>query len=507
VRWSLIVAAAVLVVFAKTASAQPAPIVVDADVITYDSVQQIVTAEGNVRATFQRYKLFSDAARVDLGTGVVTATGRVRLIDADGQELRGQTLTFNSRTEQGVLERFDGVLQRRLYIRGERLDVRPERIVTERATLTTCDPRRPLYRVVARRIEIIPNAEIVAHDASLYLGGVRVVTLPRLTISLRPGGDGPSLPSFGVNDVDGYWADYKLRLGLLGATGDLYLKYGTQSGPFALLTLGYRYSGYAISTRLGRTQTNDYRRQYHQLRYDVAEVGVTLASGVRVASVPVAVNAYVTAGWYDEFLSRVGTTRLDGEVWFAAEPIRLSPGLYFTTRGGARFSTYGTGATRSITTFSAFLTYGVDRYTYVGLYYSLVAIQGFTPLSIDVVDPASTIGVYVSRSIPDRYRIEAQVYYNFVYPETRVLASVGVVLTPRWEIGVGFDYNFRTQAFEDLDYALRLICDCIDIAFRYRQIRREFSIEFGLTGFTQRPLAPFVPRTDPPPLLLPEQQP
>ena len=80
--------ACVVFVFARTAGAQPAPIAVDADVITYDALEQVIVAEGNVRTTFRQYRLFADAARFELRTGVVSATGRVRLVGLQGQELR-----------------------------------------------------------------------------------------------------------------------------------------------------------------------------------------------------------------------------------------------------------------------------------------------------------------------------------------------------------------------------------------------------------------------------------
>ena len=155
------------------------------------------------------------------------------------------------------------------------------------------------------------------------------------------------------------------------------------------------------------------------------------------------------------------------------------------------------------TTLAAALSYGLDRFTTVGLGYTYVDVRGSTPLSIDVVDPASTFSLGLVRAIPDRYRLAATVYYNAVVPETILQAFVGAIVTRSLEIGLFVDYNFRLASFTDIDYTLRWICDCIDIAVRYRQVRREISIEFGLVGFTQRG-APFVPRSlPPPPLTLP----
>jgi hypothetical protein len=76
--------------------------------------------------------------------------------------------------------------------------------------------------------------------------------------------------------------------------------------------------------------------------------------------------------------------------------------------------------------------------------------------------------------------------YNAAVPETKVTGSFVVAASPSLEVGVSAAYNLRTSAFDDVDYTLRVICDCVDAVVRYRQVRREISIEFGLVGITER---------------------
>lgn len=496
-RWSLIVAACVVFVFAHAASAQPAPTTIDADVITYDALQQVVTAEGNVRTTFRQYRLFADAARFDLRSGVVAATGRVRLVGTGGQELRGRALTYNTRTEAGVLESVEGVVERRVYLRGDRLEVSPDRFVAHESMVTTCDPARPLYRIQARRVEIIPGQEIVAQDASIYLGNRRLFTVMRYVISLRPGEEAAGLPGIGSNTVDGFWVDYRLPVRIASARGRLYLKYGAQTGIMPLLTLTHAARAFSTTARVGRTQTMDDRPASSLLRYDVAEIGLASHS-MPIGQTPFAWRVSAAAGWFEEQLSGISTTRLDAEVGLASRPIPVGPRLAFTTGVAFRVSSYGTGATRTITSLSAALAYELDRYTGVTLGYQIATIRGISPLAIDVVDPANTTSIGVVRTIPGRYRIAASVAYNVALAETKYQAAVGAFVTPTLELGVSAVYNTRLGAFEDIDYLFRRICDCIDVVIRYRQVRREFSIEFGLVGFPERG-APFVPRAIPEP--------
>lgn len=506
VRYGVIAMLAVVLISAGTAGAQPAPVTVEADSIVYDSAGQVVIAQGNVRITLRRYRLFADAARYDLRTQIVVATGNVRMVDARGQELRGHTLTYNARTEEGRFEPVEGIVdrERRVYVRGDRLDFTQDRLVCLEGFVTNCDPKRPIYHITARRIELIPDREIVAYHATLYLRNRRLFTIPRYILSLRPGVEGTILPGLGYNSLDGFWADYRIPVGVGSGRGRLYLKYGTITGIAPLLTQAWEERAYTATLRLGRAQLVDDRPAFNGLRYDVAEVGAAM-NPVRIGSGPFSWSLSGTAGWYSELVSGVATSRLDGELAVETTRLRVAPGLTFAARGAARISAYGTGATRTVTTFGAALTYRLDRHTTTSLRYLYTAVQGNTPLGIDVVDPASTVSLGVTRTVPDRFRISAGVAHNTVVPETTLTGSFMVIASPSLEVGASASYNLRLSKFDDVDYTVRFIRDCIDVVARYRQIRNEISIEFGFVGITER--RGMVPRTTRPDPVLPEDAP
>jgi lipopolysaccharide export system protein LptA len=504
VRGGLVLAAFVVLLAVGTANAQPATVTVDAETIAYDSVQQVVTARGNVRMVARRYRIFADAARYDLRQGVVVATGSVRVIDFLGRELRGQTLTYNTRTEEGMLEPAEGLIdrERRVFLRSGRVEFTPQRVRTEQSFVTSCDPQHPLVHVTARRIEIVPEEELVAYDASVYFRGRRLYSTPRFVVSLVPGEEGVLIPGLGYNSTDGYWLDVRSRVRLPEARGLVRVKYGTVSGAFALLTLAHREPTYTATLRLGRTQTLDEKQAFNLLPYYVAEVGAETAP-LRIGGTPFSWSARAAAGWFNDQTAAVSTTRLGAAVSLTSDPIPLSPRLSLALGAGLEVSLYGTGATRTLTTASAALTYALDQYSAAILRYDLRDTGGISPFVIDHVEVESTFSVGVRRIVPDRYRLEARVGYNALAAETKVTSTVAYVLTPSWEVAVSAIYNFRLAAFEDVDYTLRRICDCVDVVLRYRQIRREVSIEFGLVGFAER-RAPFVPRSTPrPPVVAP----
>ncbi len=96
--------------------------------------------------------------------------------------------------------------------------------------------------------------------------------------------------------------------------------------------------------------------------------------------------------------------------------------------------------------------------------------------------------------MPDRYALQASVAHNAAVPETVLSGALSLAVTPTLEVGVSAVYNTRLSAFDDIDYTLRRVCDCLDLAVRYRQVRQQISIEFGLVGITQR-RGTYVPRS------------
>jgi LPS-assembly protein len=477
-----------------------APITVDADVITYDAARQIVFAQGNVRMTMGEFRVIADVGQYDLRTHVATVTGRVRVLDPRrGRELRGRSLTYNVRTEEGVMESVEGIVdpERRVYVRGARLEFTPGRLIGHDSLVTTCDPRQLLLSTTARRVEIYPNQELIAQDASVHVGGRRLYSTSRLRISLRPDAEGLAFPGFGSNATDGFWVDGRVRVRAPQTRGNVHLKYGLHSGLFAYLTLTREMPAYSATLRLGRTQSSDTRQGFDLLPYDVAEVAL-LSRRLPLGSSPFSLQLGAAAGWFRERNTGLSTTRLDARIALESARIPVAARLTAATQAGFRLSQYGTGEARTIASFGADLTYALDAHTSVTLAYTYTGIRGPQPLLIDNVERASTLSVAATRAIADQYRVTLGVSHNTDLRETKYYASAAFVAKRNIELGISAIYNSRLSAFEDIDYTMRVICDCIDVVLRYRQIRGEISLGVGLLGFgPSRALLPRAPRPAP----------
>src|SRR5204863_7253550 len=69
------------------------------------------------------------------------------------------------------------------------------------------------YLITARSITVIPGHRAVAQGVGLWLFGVRLLTVPRVSYSLRPGQGGHSLfPIFGYDTRDGLYFSKRMRV-------------------------------------------------------------------------------------------------------------------------------------------------------------------------------------------------------------------------------------------------------------------------------------------------------
>ncbi len=457
---------------------QAGPASVEAEEIVYDAATRVVTARGRVRVTHPRFRLFADLLTFDLDRQVITAEGRVRVVETGGRELRGRRIVYDVTRQTGTISGAETIVDQ-LYLRGETIQISPERLVVEEATVTPCDPRAPLYRVTAHRVDVIPGDVAIARGATLWLGSVRLITLGEYRISLRPGERRtlPLLPGAGYNQTDGLWVSLRYPYRFGDAGGELYAKYGQYTGLFALNTLQLDRPGWTLTLRVGRTQREEPATGLLRALSEAEAVAATTFRPVRGA--PLVVSGTFGAGWFHETDTGIGTTRIDGTITLATEALSLGPRLTGFASVAGRYSSYGTGHQRRVLATTAELTYRFDDLTSITLRHDLVAQSGASPFFFDGVTPANTATVTLARRAAD-YRLQAGVSHNVLVPETKLLAGVGTRVSESLYLDVDVVYNQRTRAWEDIDYALTYRCDCLTLSVRYRQIRREFSIQVSL---------------------------
>ncbi len=476
-----------LLVPAPALAQGPPPLIVDADQVTYDEAAQKVEATGNVRLQYRGIKLTTDSVLVDLGAEQLAARGHVVLIDTKGRELRGEALIYNFRTDEADMMTVQALIDR-VYIRSDRLQTHGDRIVAEKATLTTCNPDHPVYRVTASRIEVTPGDRIVAREASLWLGGVKLFTVPAYIISLRSPEETARSATvrLGYSNVDGMWIDYlyPYRVGTLD--GRLYTKYGTETKFIVRTTLEYAPPPYTFAFTVGKNQDQNLNV------YDQAELVASLKPR-RLGGLPLTFFSALSVGWFHEPSTGAQSSRLQATVGLATDRIPLSPRTSLGASVSYQQAAYGIGGQQGVLRVNTDLRYDLSAQTVVSLSYGLVQVTGASPFmldSIELSDQINQVGVTITHSGIRVGRIDTQVVGGVAYSfrDSSVIYTAGFLATTPGHVsfGVQASYNATTATYTDIDYVVAArICDCIQATLRYRQVRQQIWFEVGVVAFPE----------------------
>ena len=185
---------------------EPRQVDFEADAIEYDSQNDVVNARGNVVLRSEDQSVRADLVSWDRKSGVITATGDVRFVDADGNQVFSNSIELNDKFEAGAMQ--DLLLALR---EGGRLAAQSgERnadgsIILTRAAYTGCSvedsegcAKDPSWRITADRVVYDPAKKRVRfRGAFLEIFGARLLPLPGLAIRT----DGGAISGFLIPDI------------------------------------------------------------------------------------------------------------------------------------------------------------------------------------------------------------------------------------------------------------------------------------------------------------------
>ncbi len=497
VGWSCVIGVALMAIeMSGSAAGQEAPIIVDADRVTYEQTTQKIEAAGNVQIQFRGIRVTADYALVDIAEEQLVARGHVTVIDTQGREVRGEALIYSARTNELEMMRAQ-TLVNRVYISSDRLQAGQKRIVAETVTVTTCNPDHPAYRITASSIEVFPGERIVAHGASLWLGGWKVFTLPTYTISLRTSQETArtSAPRIGYDNVDGVWVDYLYPYPLGTIRGTLYGKYGVQTGFIVRNILEYGTPAYLITLTVGRNQDQNLRL------YDQAELVVSLPSK-HWGGLPLSFDSALSVGYFADPATGLASSRLQYQVGIVTDRFFLGPQTSYGGSASYLQATYGTGAVQGVLRLNADLTHRLSEQTTISFIYRLVEVTGGSPFAFDTVpleDRVHDVTAQLSHSGVRLGDLETDLLggttYSFRDSSTTYTAGIAVTTPGHFSIGVQASYNLSTRTYKDIDYFVSTrICDCLEALLRYRQVRQQIWFEVGVLALSEpRPHLPIFP--------------
>lgn len=238
-----------------------------ADQLSYSEEGETLTALGNVVLTSGERSVRADRVTYTRSDGRIVATGRVRFVDENGNQLFTETVELTDKFEAGTMEDLLIALRQ-----GGRLGARRgERdaggaIALSDAAYSACPvetpegcPKDPTWRITADRVVYDPATDKVRFSgAFLEIFGLRLLPLPRLTISTTGGAqNGFLIPGIEVTRNNGVQVSqgYYWRLAPnrdLSATASLFTEAPPMiNGQYRHLTdLGaYQVTGYLTASQ------------------------------------------------------------------------------------------------------------------------------------------------------------------------------------------------------------------------------------------------------------------
>ena len=191
----------------------PREIAFEANELRYDQNSDTVTAAGNVVLRSGDQSVRAEDITWNRMTGEIVASGNVRLVDEDGNQLFTDRLVLTEELEAGAMTnlllafRQGGRLAAMEARRTENGDIELERAVYSSCAVVDaegCD-RNPSWRVTAERVYYdAETSRIRFREAYFELFGTRILPLPGLTLRADGGAEsGFFMPDIGLTASNG----------------------------------------------------------------------------------------------------------------------------------------------------------------------------------------------------------------------------------------------------------------------------------------------------------------
>lgn len=182
------------------------PVAFEADGISYDDASDSVTAFGNVVMRRDRQSVRADKVVWNRKTGEVEASGSIRLVDADGNQLFADSLMLDDALRAGAMQNMLLALREGGRLAASNGSRAPDgKVVLSNAVYSACAvedgagcPVTPSWRITAERVTYDEANKVIRFKgARLELFGARLLPLPGLVLT----SDGRPISGLLIPDV------------------------------------------------------------------------------------------------------------------------------------------------------------------------------------------------------------------------------------------------------------------------------------------------------------------
>lgn len=441
-----------------TAGSQPAPLVLDADRLTYDTAARTVEASGRVRLSYRDLVASADYAFADLQRQEVLLRGNVRLRRGD-QRLAAEEVRYRLDTEEAVAVDVRALAQA-AYFRARHARLTPTGAEAQDAFATLCDPASPLFHLTARRATVFWQDRLVLEDVTFWVGSTPLVTLPRYEVRIDPERARQDFPSAeaGYDALSGFWLalGYPYRVG--DVEGRAYGRYNTALGLEFRNTLRAAVGAGQAAFTAGTVRDSEGRPvETLQLSYTPAP----WPAGPNTRIFP-----HLLVGYYRERTSGAASPKAEASFDFGLPPFQLGGPWSVGGFASLRYSVYR-DRTLWVPSLGTSVDVRVDGGSSAYISYAWTEAYGSTPFLFDAPTRQSAFSLGYRRA-GEGLSFEVAVQYDFLPQHLRLLATVDASPGLGWRLRTFAKYNATLASFEELELRASRLCDCLEVSVAYR---------------------------------------
>lgn len=164
------------------------PINLTGDYVEYRMAEEKVVAKGAAEVKHDKMDLIANNIEADLNRELIFAQGNVVYWQEQSGKLKkvtGEFLVYNIKTGDGFM--LDATIYSDPTVtKAKRIELSANKITAPNgAVYTTCDLDHPHWGITAREVTIYPNDRMVLKRASYKIWGMKLLSLPAVTMNMR----------------------------------------------------------------------------------------------------------------------------------------------------------------------------------------------------------------------------------------------------------------------------------------------------------------------------------
>ena len=173
----------VSLVFAETA--KDSPMVINGDNVEYSADSKEVVATGNIEVNYKGSKLTCNKLKVNMQTKEGLAEGNARIQDDKGGVITGEKIMYDFANKTGIIYNAD-FRANPYFGKAKKVEKLSDgEFVAKGGYFTTCNFDHPHYRFGMKKLNMFPGDKMQAKQATLYLGTIPLLYLPRFNYSMK----------------------------------------------------------------------------------------------------------------------------------------------------------------------------------------------------------------------------------------------------------------------------------------------------------------------------------